>query len=431
MKRIIYGLYNGVCIPLLWLGYHLAGLFDRKVRIGVKGRKNLFSELKRQVNKLPENYPRFWIHTSSMGEFEQAKPVISALKKKYNACVVAVTLFSPSAMENIKDYREADILCYLPFDSSRSARRFVSIIRPDVAIVVRHDIWPNHMIAARRQNVPTLLINTSIQHPERFTNPFIRMIYSFLFDLFDYVLTVSKESGDAYLTYRLGNGLTEHVGDTRYDQVIRRAKEAEPIVSPLRTLKGGRKCFVAGSTWPSDESVIFEAMEKLKQSNILPWVVMVPHEPVKEHIDHIESQLNQMHIPYARISQKDKLSDHIQVLLVDQIGILASLYALADLTFVGGGFGPGIHNVLEPAAFGKAVLFGPRHKNSYEAGLLKESGTGIAVQNGDALFKELYELLLDPDKLKIIGERSANMVNSNRGATDRILHRLELILKSK
>lgn len=431
MKRIIFGLYNGVAIPLLWIGYHLAGFFNSKVRTGIQGRKKLFTGLKKQADDLPGNCPRFWIHTSSMGEFEQAKPVIAALKKHYSKCVVVVSLFSPSALENIRDYKEADILCYLPFDSRRAARRFVTIIHPDAAIVVRHDIWPNHMNAARRLNIPTLLINTSIQHPERLANPFTRLTYSFLFNLFDYVLTVSEESEEAYRTYTLGNGLTENVGDTRYDQVVRRAKEAEAIVAPLRTLKGGRKCFIAGSTWPSDETVIFEALEKLKQKDRLPWVIMVPHEPVKEHIENIEQQLNQMRIPYARISQKEKLTNRIQVLVVDQIGILASLYALADLTFVGGGFGPGIHNVLEPAAFGKVVLFGPRHKNSYEAGLLKESGMGIAVQNGEDLYQEMNVLLHDPDKMRTIGEQSARMVNSNRGATDRILQRLELILKSR
>ena len=428
--KILIFLYNLLVIPILWIGFLVLGFFNKKVRTGIRGRKALFPKLRAHLESMPQARPRFWIHTSSMGEFEQAKPIIAALKEKYPNGFVIVSFFSPSAFDHVQDYNSADFLCYLPFDSLRLARRFLTIIQPNAVIVIRHDIWPNHLAVAKFMGIPTLLVNASIQHPERFRKPLIRELYRFLFGSFDWVLTVSEESKSLYETYRLGRSRIEVIGDTRYDQVVQRAKEAENIIASLRKLKAGRKCFVVGSSWPSDEEIIFTALAHLHRERNMPWVILVPHEPAQEHVEKIERQLTYNGISFTRLSNLDKIGKEIEVLIVDRIGILASLYALGDLTFVGGGFGPGIHSVLEPAAFGKVILFGPRHTNSYEAGVLKRKGVGIVVQNGEQLYNILYTLLNNPQEILSLGKKSSALVETNRGATERILNTLELIIQS-
>ncbi len=424
-------LYNIIGVPFLYAGFSLAALANAKVRRGIEGRKNLFSNLEREMSRLPKKGPRFWIHSSSMGEFEQAKPLVKELKRKFPDGSVVVSFFSPSAFDHVQGYKEADCLCYLPFDSIRGAEQFLSVVQPDVAIVVRHDLWPNHLWQLKKHNIPAVLINCSA-HPVSYYKffsllQFDRSVYS----VFDLILTVSQEAKIFCRKYNLGKGRIEVVGDTRYDQVVARAKQAEEIVSPLRKLKGNRKCFVLGSTWPSDEEVLFEALSKLYSNGIEVWIVLVPHEPTEEHLFQIEQQLSKIGVRSNRFSKvgTNKVESS-EVLIVDKVGILASLYALGEVSFVGGGFGPGVHSVLEPAALGKVVIFGPKHKNSYEAGLLKKRGVGFVVNNSDELYNLFSSFLKDQKFVDEKGKMAARFVQENLGATERIVSCLKNMVHS-
>ncbi len=428
MESFWYRLYNAVGVPFLYTGFCFVALVNSKVRRGIRGRKDFFKRLEEATSRLPEGGPRFWIHSSSMGEFEQAKPLIERLKERFPRGSVIVSFFSPSVFEHVQEYRGADHLCYLPFDSRKRAERFLSLVRPDVAIVVRHDFWPNHLRQLNRQGVPTVLINCSVHISHRF--PLSLKIHQFFYSYFDLILTVSQEAKSVCETFRFEKGRVELVGDTRYDQVVRRAKEAEKIVEPLRKFKGRRRCFVVGSTWPSDEEILFGTLHRLLRERIDVWTVLVPHEPTKERLFQIERRLSSMELGFSRFSDLEAGgSCDGEVLVVDRVGILASLYALGELCFVGGGFGPGIHNVLEPAALGKVVLFGPRHKNSYEAGQLKKHGVGFVVRSGEELYSLLLSFLKDTGRLSEKGRMAADLVQENVGATERIVNRLEDLVR--
>ncbi len=424
-------LYNIVGVPFLYAGFSLAALANTKVRRGIEGRRGLFDNLEQQMSLLPKKGPRFWIHSSSMGEFEQAKPLVKELKKKFPDGSVVVTFFSPSAFDHVQGYREADCLCYLPFDSVRGAERFLSLVQPDAAIVVRHDLWPNHLWQLRKHNIPAVLINCSA-HPVSYYKffpllQFDRSIYS----VFDLILTVSQEAKAFCKKYNLGKGRIEVVGDTRYDQVVARAKEAEKIVAPLRKLKGNRKCFVLGSTWPSDEEILFEALSRLYSDGVEVWVVLVPHEPTEEHLIQIEQRLSKIGVRSNRFSEVESgRVENSEVLIVDKVGVLASLYALGEVSFVGGAFGPGVHSVLEPAALGKVVIFGPKYKNSYEAGLLKNRGVGFLVNNSEELYSLFSSFLKNQGFLDEKGKMAARFVQENLGATERIVSCLKDMVHS-
>ena len=428
MNWIAGRLYNLLVVPSLYVFSFLYSLFNEKVRLGLAGRTTLFEQLGESVLPTVSRRPRFWIHNSSMGEFEQAKPLVEALRARFPDCFIAVSFFSPSAYEHVQDYPYADCLCYLPIDGRRKASRFLDLIRPDAAIVIRHDIWPNHLLECRKRHIPTLLVNSSIRHESLLKNPLILEANRFLFGCFDQVLTVSQETVQTFRKYRLGKARLEAVGDTRYDRVVQRAHEAERIVAPLRRMKKQRKGFVMGSTWPSDEAVLFSAVSKLRQQD-RPWMVIVPHEPVEEFLSQIEQQVSGLGLLGHRLSAVDsgKVKEN-DVLIVDRIGIMASLYALGDLAYVGGGFGPGVHNVLEPAALGKAVLYGPKCRNSYEAGQLEKRGVGHVVSSDTEICSMLGRLLRNPEEMASMGRQAASLMQENVGATQRIVDVIQRLL---
>lgn len=432
MYWVWYYLYNLIVVPFMYLGFFLCGLVNSKIQKGIRGRKKLFGDLEEKMQMLSHKRPCFWIHNSSMGEFEQAKPLIRQLKKTYpNGCAV-VSFFSPSGFEHAQDDHEADYLCYIPFDSRRRASRFLSLVQPNVAIVIRHDLWPNHLWQLKKRNIPTVLINCSVRLGWYYRIPFVLWANRMMLRTFDMILTVSKEAKSFCDLFHFNENKIRIVGDTRYDQVVQRAKEAEKIVAPLRKIKGKRKCFIAGSTWPSDEVVLFKGFSKLFAKGIDIWIVLVPHEPTNEHLYQIEEEVSQLGLRSSRLSEVEK-GKHVdsEILVVDRIGMLASLYALGELTFVGGGFGPGVHNVLEPAALGKIVLFGPKCRNSYEAGLLEKRGVGFVVKDGDEVYARLFSFLDNSDKLAELGPEATNLVKENVGATERIVDCLESLVSSK
>ena len=421
MIRILVFFYNKLALPVLNVVTRILTLTNEKMRVGVRGRKRVFQELKEATQRFGPG-PRFWIHNSSMGEFEQAKPIVLKLKEAFPDSHVIVTFFSPSGLAHVHDYTDADHLCYLPLDTRKNAVRFSDLVRPDAAIVIRHDIWPNHLYELRRRNIPVFLANCSIRHHDHLKWPAVLEANRYLYGCFDEVLTISQEAADLFYQYRLGDGKVSVVGDTRYDQVVQRSHTAEDIVSPLRKLKGSRQGFVMGSTWPSDESVLIEALCRLKEEDLLPWLVFVPHEPTEDHLTLLEKELETCGFHSQRLSEVQFDQEHEgDALLVDRIGILASLYALGDLAFVGGGFGPGVHNVLEPAALGNVVLYGPRSTNSYEAGQLAKRGVGFVVKDADEVYMLLHDFLQDEAKRTSLGQYAKDLVAQNVGATDRIV----------
>jgi 3-deoxy-D-manno-octulosonic-acid transferase len=415
-------LYNMIFIPPFWIVLHLLGLFNRKVNRGITGRKNLFADLETIMARMTPG-PRVWIHASSMGEFEQAKPIIAALKQRHPGVRIIASFFSPSGYEHSRKYTLADAIVYIPFDSPRGARRFLDLIRPDVAVMVRYDIWPNHIWELHKRSIPVIIANATMSRHTLRRLPLLRSMHQCIYNSIDSILTVAESDVASFRTFRLSHPVIKAIGDTRYDQVATRSAEARKrhIIPPA--VLEGKKVLVAGSTWPEDEEVLLPAFLALREERNDLMLILVPHEPTLEHIEGIERELAGK-VSTIRFSGLNEY-DGQDVIIVDSIGILLVLYACAQLAYVGGSFRQGIHNVLEAAVYGIPVLFGPKHRNSHEPLMLVERGGGFVVSSEDELRRTAGNLLRDDRVRATAGERAASFVQAHLGATEHILTFIE------
>lgn len=422
MKRFWVAAYSFGVIPLFWIVVRAIGLVNAKTRRGIRGRTTLFADLERQVALLGPG-PRVWFHSSSMGEFEQAKPIIEELKRRHGGTRVVVSFFSPSGYEHSRKYRLADVITYLPFDTGRNARRFLDLVRPDAAVMVRYDIWPNHIWELHRRGIPTLIANATMRQHTRRRLPLARGFHRCVYNEIDDILTVAASDVEAFRLFSLDHPTLQAIGDTRYDQVARRSAEARKRHIIPQAITSGKRVIVIGSSWPEDEEVVMPACLRLQAESGNVLVIVVPHEPTEEHIEGLERDIagRASSIRFSALNEYAGES----IVIVDSVGILLVLYAHAQIAYVGGSFKQGIHNVLEAAAFGIPVLFGPRHRNSHEPIMLVECGGGFVVETTDELHRTLAHLLEDDGARGASGEHAARFVESHTGATTRFLEHLE------
>lgn len=428
MKRFWIASYSCLVIPLFWLVVRAIGLVNAKTRRGISGRATLFADLERQIAALPPG-PRVWFHSSSMGEFEQAKPIIAELKRRHPGTVVVVSFFSPSGYEHSRKYKLAEVITYLPFDTRGNARRFLDLVRPDAAVMVRYDIWPNHIWELHRRGIPILIANATMRLRTKRRLPVVRGFHNCVYNEIDDILTVAASDVEAFRKFSLHHPTLQAIGDTRYDQVAGRSAEARKrhIIPPVIT--AGKRVIVIGSSWPEDEDVVIPACLRLQAEAGDVMVVVVPHEPTEEHIEGLERDLAGK-ASSIRFSGLNEYAGE-NFVIVDSVGILLVLYAHAHIAYVGGSFRQGIHNVLEAAVFGIPVLFGPRHRNSHEPIMLVECGGGFVVEDTGETYRTLQNLLDDAGARRASGERAARFVQSHTGATDRFLEHLERRLSSR
>ncbi len=419
-------LYNSLFIPLGWLLFRLYGLVNNKARRGIAGRRELFEGIASKVSGWDKVRPRIWFHASSMGEFEQAKPIISALKQKRPDVLIVVTFFSPSGYEHSQSYREADLIAYLPFDSSSNARRFVALVKPSAAVIMRYDLWPNHVWALQVAGIPAILANATMRSGGFRNIPLIRGYHRELYDSLTAVLTVTDVDRDTCLAYGVRRAVVETAGDTRYDQVARRCEESrKKRYFPEEMLKG-RTVVVIGSSWEADERLLLPVLAEYCAARPEILVILVPHEPTPEHLEELESRMIGA-LSSIRFSQIVSYAGE-KVVIVDSVGILVSLYQYAQIVYVGGGFGAGVHNVLEPAVYGVPVLIGPNHANSHEAKELIRRDALMAVADSEEIRVALGRLLEDPALREKIGRTALGFVSERRGATAKILSYVEKVL---
>ena len=255
MKRFWFLAYSGIVIPLFWLTVQAAALLNSKARRGIRGRDTLFQDLGRQLAALPSGR-RVWFHSSSLGEFEQAKPIIAELKRRHPDLAVVVSFFSPSGLEHSRKYKLADAITYIPFDTRRNARRFLELVHPAAAVMVRYDIWPNHIWELHARGIPVLIANATMRERSKRRLPVIRSFHRQVYDVIDDILTVAPSDADAFRSFALEHPVVEVIGDTRYDQVCIRSSEAlkRHIIPPAIT--DGKKILVIGSSWPEDDDVV-------------------------------------------------------------------------------------------------------------------------------------------------------------------------------
>lgn len=425
MRRFWEFFYDVFVIPFLWVMLRTLGLFNAKVRRGIEGRKNLFEDLRRKVEGLPPG-KRVWFHSSSMGEFEQAKPIIAALKHHYPEIIIIASFFSPSGYEHSRKYPLADVITYVPFDTGKGARRFLDLIRPDVAVMVRYDVWPHLIWELQRRQVPTLLANATMRRQTKRLLPIARSFHRYVYNAIDDILTVAESDMEAFKKFRLDHPSISVIGDTRYDQVCARSDEARKrhLVPPSITAR--KKVIVVGSSWPEDEEVVLPAVLRIQASMPDVLLIVVPHEPSEEHLEDLEGTLEGQ-TNFMRFSALNEYKGE-RVIVVDSVGVLLILYASAHIAYVGGSFRQGVHNVLEAAVYGIPVLFGPRHRNSHEPLMLVEGGGAFVINNSEEMYRTLENLLTDEVARATTGKRAEKFVQSHVGATDRFLQHLERCL---
>jgi len=422
MKKIWFILYNIGFIPFFWTLLQIVAPFNAKIRRGIEGRRGLFEKIECDISKLTSTR-RVWFHSSSMGEFEQAKPIIAALRKKYRDISIIVTFFSPSGYDHSKNYKLADIITYIPFDTKSNARRFLDLIQPTAAVFVRYDVWPNHLWELNTRGIPAFIANATMRTTSARFYPLLKSFHRLLFNNFMSILTVSAQDADAFGLFGLTQPTVEAIGETRYDQVWQRSADAKKKhLLPPAILKG-KKLLLAGSTWPEDEVILIPSIKKILQydSNVL--VLLVPHEPTEGALEDVENILGSK----PRSIRFSNLNDYAneRIIIVDSIGILMALYQYANVAYVGGSFRQGIHNVLEPAVYGIPVVFGPRHTNSREAIELVRCGGGFVVNDQQECYRMLRTLLDNKKVNAAAGKQALMLVEENIGATERFIQCLE------
>ncbi len=426
MKTFWIIFYNIIVVPVLWTLFMTGGLLKQKFRIGIKGRRNLFDNLIVQLNKLPANSRRIWFHASSLGEFEQAKPIISELKKSHPDIKIIVSFFSPSGYEPSKKYKLADVITYLPFDSYKNAKLFIKTINPKAAVIIRYDLWPNHIWALKKQNIPVLIANATMRENTVRRFPVLKSFHRNLYNSVDYILTVSDNDFKTFNIFKLNLPKSGVMGDTRYDQVWQRSIESKKKHLIPENILHGKKIFVVGSSWEGDEKILFPVFFKLQTNEPDLLMILVPHEPTENNLERIESDLNG-HTTYIRFSDLNDYSGE-KILIVDSIGILMALYQYAHVAFVGGAFRSAVHNVLEPAVYGIPVLFGPNHTNSQEALLLLKEKIAFTGSDEKDIYRILKTLLSDDTLRSESGQTAISFIQDNIGATQKFLSYFEKVL---
>ena len=422
IKTFWSAFYNFLFIPLFWALLKISTLFNQKIRRGMQGRKELFKQIECDIKKL-KSKRRVWFHSSSMGEFEQAKPIITALRKKYRDINIIVTFFSPSGYDHSKHYKLADIITYIPFDTKTNARRFLDLLQPTAAVFVRYDVWPNHLWELSARGIPAFIANATMRTSSARFFPLIKNFHRLLFNNFASILTVSAKDADTFGRFGLTHPFLQAIGETRYDQVWQRSAEAKKkhLIPPAILKK--KKVFLAGSTWPEDEEALIPGIKKILQydSNVL--VILVPHEPTIDALEDIEIKLGAK----TRSIRFSNLNDYRgeRIIIVDSVGILMALYQYADVAYVGGSFRQGVHNVLEPAVYGIPVIYGPKHTNSQEALELVRRGGGFVVNDLQECYRTLRTLLDNEEVKKTAGNIALKLVKENIGATERFIKHLE------
>jgi 3-deoxy-D-manno-octulosonic-acid transferase len=425
MKTFWFIFYNIIIIPFLYIGSRIAGIFNEKMRRGIIGRKRIFENLILDALSINKSKKLLWFHSSSLGEFEQAKPIIEELKKNENINIL-ITFFSPSGYENSRKYPYADLVAYIPFDTSSNAQRFINLIKPDLVILMRYDIWPNHVWAMKRAGINSYLVDATMKSNSPRKLPVIKNFHKVLFKDITKILTVSEKDKNEFIDFDLAPDKILVIGDTRFDRVYQRSLLAESKNLIKEDVLRNKKILIAGSTWELDEEVILPAFIKLAKYDKDAVLIIAPHEPTIAHLEKIENDFPKG-ISTIRFSFLNSYKNE-RVIIVDSIGILLTLYTYAHAAFIGGSFKQSIHNVLEAAVYGIPVLFGPKIDKSAEAIELLKRGGGILIHNKKEAYRQLRSLFSNEKLREEKGEISYNYVQENLGATERMLKEIYKVI---
>jgi 3-deoxy-D-manno-octulosonic-acid transferase len=414
-KKLLVFLYN-IFLVLYRAGVGIASLWSPKAKKWLKGRKRLLKNIKSTTGG--EQSKIVWVHCSSLGEFEQGRPVMERIKLKGQSHKILLTFFSPSGLEVKRDYKGADYIFYLPMDSKKNARDFLSIISPSVVIFIKYDYWYHYLNEIKKRKINCLLISAVFRKDQLFFKWYGGLQRKML-HCFTRIFVQNKESKQLLETIGIQNCTVS--GDTRFDTVIEVAEKFGPI--PLiEKFIGDDKCIVAGSTWKADEEALQKVLTELNNSNLK--LIIAPHEIHEGRLDELKKLFPQS-IRFSELISNQAPTTSI-ILIVDNIGMLSRLYHYSYISYVGGGFTKdGVHNVLEAAVYGRPVVFGKNYKKYKEAIDLIECEGAKSFSDKEELYQILTTLLNDEDDYKLKCQASKNYVLENRGATEKVLHYID------
>jgi 3-deoxy-D-manno-octulosonic-acid transferase len=420
-------LFYNIFLLFYSLGIRIAALGNAKAKKWITGRRNIFAEINSNVkcqtsgvtnHKSQITNPKLvWMHCASLGEFEQGRPLLEALKEQDKAIKIVLTFFSPSGYEVMKNYTGADHIFYLPMDSSANAKKFIDAINPSLVLWVKYEYWFYYLAELKKRNIPVILVSGIF----RGSQPFFKWygnIWKKMLSAFTAFFVQQQASKELLRSI----GITENVmvsGDTRFDRVIAIAEKFEPI-PVIEKFCGNNKVIVAGSTWEDDEAELIHYVRLHPEIKF----IIAPHEVDIENLNDVKKEFTDA-VFYSSLAD-NAMNENTHVLIIDNVGMLSRIYRYADITYVGGGFGgDGVHNVLEAAVYGRPVLFGPVYEKFAEATGLIESGGGISITNALELEKVTDELLTDETKRKTVRDAAKEYVYSNAGAAQKIVQYIQ------
>jgi len=405
--------YN-IFLLLYRAGIVIASLWNKKAKLWIEGRKDIFDRLGSKLGT--QNSKLIWFHCSSLGEFEQGRPVIENLRKRIPNSKFLLTFFSPSGFEIRKDYKGADWVFYLPLDSKTNAKAFLDIIDPSFVVFVKYDYWYYYLTVCKKRNIPLLLVSGIFRQDQPFFK-WYGSLHRQMLNCFTHFFVQDKESDDLLRSINI-NGVTV-AGDTRFDRVAQIAANFTPI-KEIEKFCGSSQVLVAGSTWPDDEKVIKDGTTNFPDLKI----IIAPHEIHKEHTDQLRS-IFPAAVLHSQLMTQSSSPANANILIIDNIGMLSRLYHYATITYIGGGFNKGIHNTIEAAVYGKPVLFGPNYEKFKEAIGLMKTGGGVCINSSTDLSAALQRFLEDKTELESRSKNSFDFVKQNKGATEKIVHYIE------
>ena len=396
----------------------IAALFHHKAKLMINGRKNWEKDLsaRRPGGKI------IWFHCASVGEFEQARPVIESIKISYPGYKIAVSFFSPSGYHAAKNNDLIDLITYLPFDNRKNARKFIEILKPELAVFIKYEFWYYFLAELKKHGITTLSVSSIFREDQQFfkkkENIFRKMLMNF-----DHFFVQDQTSGDLLRGVGIENVTIS--GDTRFDRVMEILQA--PLDIPIaEQFKNGQKVMVAGSSWPEDMEVIYPAIND-QQINLK--FIVAPHEVEPAKIRRLCSGIRSEYVLFSKADPKTV--SNYRVLVIDNIGMLSSLYRYGEMAYIGGAFGDGLHNILEPAVYGIPVIFGKDKSNRKfrEAIDLVNLGGAFEVENSRDFMGILQKFLKDEEALNKASQIAGGYVESNAGATNRIMEKLHKFIR--
>ncbi|MCQ2229001.1 MAG: 3-deoxy-D-manno-octulosonic acid transferase [Bacteroidales bacterium] len=414
MRTIISILYL-IGMWVYTFGVKVASLFNEKARQLTKGRKETWEKLSQYDN----SEKSIWIHAASLGEFEQGRPIIEAIKAKYPNKKIVLTFYSPSGYEVRKNYNLADLICYLPADGPKNACHFIKAINPEMVFFVKYEFWHFYLEALKKRDIPVYGVSMIFRKQQAFFKWYGGWFRDML-QVFKHLYIQDLNSADLLDTIRVKNYTV--AGDTRFDRVRKIAEASADVDLAARFVKGAKTVMVAGSSWEPDENIYlpyFNNQANDKGNDLK--LIIATHEVGKERVEKLQKQIS---VPSFFYTNPPSDPENYKVMIVNTIGLLSAIYKYGNVAYIGGGFGVGIHNTLEAATYGMPVLFGPNHKRFKEAIDLIECGGGYCV-TCEADFVKIFETFRnDEEKLKEANEASDKYVKGMCGATDCIMRDL-------